>query len=168
MHTKRKNEHVTLPLAALLRDPTSEDEWRRTIAAWSQFIQRHLTSPHAELREMALVTLLKRGAAYTHVQEYTAAQADSEQVLALHPDPYTAYKAYELRATLFTARGNDLEALEAWMQAIARCQTLPRDTVSSEERAQLVLERGKCYARLKRYEEAIADFSLTIQIVDLC
>ncbi len=86
MRTKRKNEHMTLPLAALLRDPTSEDEWRRTIAAWSQFIQRHLTSQDAELREMAVMTLLKRGAAYTHLQEYIPAQADIEQVLALHPD----------------------------------------------------------------------------------
>ena len=43
MHTKRNNEHTTLPLAALLRDPTSEEEWRRTIAAWSEF---HSTPSH--------------------------------------------------------------------------------------------------------------------------
>ncbi len=82
--------------------------------------------------------------------------------------PYTAYKAYELRATLFTSMGNDLEALEAWIQAMVRCQALPRDTVSAEEQAQLALERGKCYARLKRYQEAITDFSLAIQIDATC
>ena len=117
---------------------------------------------------MALVTLLKRGAASLHVQDYTTAQADSEQVLAFHPDPYTTYKAYELRATLFTALGKEFDALEAWTQAITRCQTLPKNTVSAEEQAQLVLERGKCYARLKRYQEAISDFSLAILIDATC
>jgi tetratricopeptide (TPR) repeat protein len=163
-----KKPSLSLPLEALLRDPTSEEEWRRTIAAWSGFIQRHLTSEHAELREMAMMTLIKRAAAYLHVRENDHALADIEQVLALHANASVTAKAYEVRATLHTSNHQDLSALEDWTQAIALCQSMSKGVVPPQEQAELALERGKCFARLKRYRDALADFALALEMDTAC
>lgn len=162
----RQSSHLTsLPNLALLRDPNSQEELRRTIDAWSAFIQRYHISDDESLRQMVMMTLLRRGAAYGHLQEYEAALADVECVLSSQPNTYATCKAYELRASILSTLQKDLEALEAWAQALPLCHQVP---LEPEELAELYLERGKCYARLERHEEAVADFAQAIQIDAHC
>ena len=157
---QQTKQAIALPLAVLLRDPASEEEWGRTITAWSHFIQRYAETEHADLRSMVTTTRLRRAAGYAHLRKYEEALTALEELLAMSPAAYETCKAYELRASILSERCRDQEALQDWTEALARCQDAE---FSSEECAELYLERGKCLARLERHQEAIADFACAIE-----
>lgn len=159
---------TTASLAFLLRDPDSTDEWRRTIAAWSQFIEAHLHDEQAQVRFFAQLCLARRAAAYVHLKEDEAALSDVEQVLSeaqASPNPSVVCKALEIKATIQVEQHDEAAALTTFAEL---WPLLPSLDLESSEQAELWLERGKCYGRLKRYEAAIADFTQAITLDPTC
>jgi tetratricopeptide (TPR) repeat protein len=155
-----KTQATSAPLALLLHDP---EELRRTMAAWSKFIDRHLHEEYDEVRSFARMSLVRRAAAHTILGEHEAARADIELALAeaaAARAAYTQIKALEVRATIQMEQGDEAGALASFMEI---WPLVPTD-LPPEERAELWLAQGKCHARLKRYAEAIQDFSQAITL----
>lgn len=153
---------TSAPLAFLLRDPHSADELRRTIDAWSRFIERHLHDEYTEVRVFAHRSVVRRAAAYAVLGEHEAALADVDLALAeASHDTSLQYKALEIRAIVQADQEDHAGALATFAEI---WPLLPAVDLPAEERAELWLERGKCYGRLKRYEEAISDFTQALSL----
>lgn len=158
---------ASAPLDWLLRDPTSTDELRRTIAAWSTFIDRHLHDEYDEPRGFARMSIVRRAAAFVSLGEHEAARSDVELALVeanKAKDAYVQCKALEVRAMLQAEQGDHAGALATFAELwpLAPAETPP------EERAELWLAQGKCHGRLKRYEEAITAFTQAIACDAAC
>ena len=68
-HQRAAGQAPSAPLAWLLRDPHSTEELRRTIDAWTRFIERHLQDEDADVRAFAQMAIVRRAAADWSVTE---------------------------------------------------------------------------------------------------
>ncbi|HVU66184.1 MAG TPA: tetratricopeptide repeat protein, partial [Ktedonobacteraceae bacterium] len=156
-HQRAAGQAPSAPLAWLLRDPHSMEELRRTIDAWSRFIERHLQDEEADVRAFAQMAIVRRAAAHAILKEHEASLADV--ALALHQIPGDALvqcKALEVKAMIQADQEDHAGTLATFAEL---WPLLSAAALPPEEQAELWLARGKCYGRLKRYEEAISDFT---------
>lgn len=138
-----------------------EGELRETIAAWGGYIERLSKDSRRDpqLKEYLIQALLRRGIAYSTLQEWDAAIADFRRVIDEQAEAEEIRAARMLLGGIYTEVGHDQEAIACWSAVLSEYEQASRKETRqyAEQFPQLYLYRGMLYGRQRQYQEAIAD-----------
>jgi tetratricopeptide (TPR) repeat protein len=168
-HATREASSTTAPPYAFyslldMRGAT-EEEINEMLVAYNTYIKRR-TQPKMDdwTRQDLARVYLRRGAAYGMLEQWQAALADLDRVIAADECPDVTNTARLLRAGVHSQTGRSDLAIADSSFVLAVIEQAPAEVAAClvEQRVAALLCRGKLHAIEERFEEALSDLDAAL------